>query len=394
LRIKEAKFPKIYKLKRRMLKMARTIKSVQEVEDLVRGVTFFGTGGGGDPKQGLAFLKETLQNVGKIGIVDVDELADDATVCTCFYMGSIAPHTPEVRKRMDLMGLTEKYVDRVLPTAIEALERFLDKKIEAIVPIELGGINTPAPIDAAARLEKKVVDGDYAGRAIPEIVQTTPSMAGKTLPPMSSADEWGNVAFIETVRNHQCAEALGKAISTVAFGLVGQTAFVMTGKELKKLLIRGTVSESIEVGRVIREAVAAGKDPATEIASYLKGWVLFKGTVSDKEWEDKQGFYWGTHTFSGTDKFAGQELKIWFKNENHISWLDGKPWVTSPDIMQVIDLKTGEPICNPDLKVGDKVAVIGVKKREAFNNELGIATVGPAHYGFDIKHVPIEQLLK
>ncbi|NLS44659.1 MAG: DUF917 domain-containing protein [Firmicutes bacterium] len=373
--------------------MAKTIKTVQEVEDLVRGVTFFGTGGGGNPEQGLAFLKETLNDVGKIELVDADEIPDNAMVCTCFYMGSIAPHTPEVKERMKVMGLTEKQVDRILPEAVEALERFLGKKIEAIVPIELGGINTPAPIDAAARLGKKVVDGDYAGRAIPEIVQTTPSMAGKTLPPMSSVDEWGNVAFVEKVRNHQCAEALGKAISTVAFGLVGQTAFVMTGKELKQLLIRGTVSESIEVGRVIRESVETGKDPATEIAKFLNGWVLFRGTVSNKDWEDKQGYYWGTHTFSGTGEFSGKTLKIWFKNENHISWLDDKAWVTSPDIMQVIDEKTGEPICNPDLKVGDKVAVVGVKKREAFNNELGIATVGPAHYGFDVKHVPIEELL-
>lgn len=373
--------------------MAKTIKTVQEVEDLVRGVTFFGTGGGGNPEQGLAFLKETLNDVGKIELVDAGEIPDNAMVCTCFYMGSIAPHTPEVKERMKVMGLTEKQVDRILPEAVEALERFLGKKIEAIVPIELGGINTPAPIDAAARLGKKVVDGDYAGRAIPEIVQTTPSMAGKTLPPMSSVDEWGNVAFVEKVRNHQCAEALGKAISTVAFGLVGQTAFVMTGKELKQLLIRGTVSESIEVGRVIRESVETGKDPATEIAKFLNGWVLFRGTVSNKDWEDKQGYYWGTHTFSGTGEFSGKTLKIWFKNENHISWLDDKAWVTSPDIMQVIDEKTGEPICNPDLKVGDKVAVVGVKKREAFNNELGIATVGPAHYGFDVKHVPIEELL-
>ncbi|NLS44278.1 MAG: DUF917 domain-containing protein [Firmicutes bacterium] len=373
--------------------MARLITTLQEVEDLVRGVTFFGTGGGGDPDKGLQFLKETLDDVGKIELVDVDEISDNATVCTCFYMGSIAPHTPEVKARMKTMGLVEKEVERVLPEAVKALERFLGKEIDAIVPVELGGINTPAPIDAAARLGKKVVDGDYAGRAIPEIVQITPSMAGKQLVPMSSVDEWGNVAFVEKVRNHQCAEAMGKAISTVAFGLVGQTAFVMSGKELKELLIRGTVSESIAVGKTLREAKEQGKDPATEVAKALNGWVLFKGKVSNKEWEDKQGYYWGTHTFEGAGKFKGQEFKMWFKNENHISWLDGKPYVTSPDIMQVIHSETGEPITNPALSVGEEVAIIGVKKREAFSTEQGIAIVGPAHYGFDIEHKPIEDVV-
>jgi DUF917 family protein len=40
--------------------MSRFITTTQEVEDLVRGVTFFGTGGGGDPVKGSKFLKETL----------------------------------------------------------------------------------------------------------------------------------------------------------------------------------------------------------------------------------------------------------------------------------------------------------------------------------------------
>lgn len=374
--------------------MSKVITTVQEVEDLVRGVTFFGTGGGGDPVKGLKFLKETLKDVGKIELIDVEDLDDNAMVCTCFYMGSIAPHTPEVKEKMKRMGLDKMTYERVLPEAVKALERHLGKTIDAIVPVELGGINTPAPIDAAARLGKKVVDGDYAGRAIPEIVQTTPSLNNKTLDPMTSVDEWGNIVFIEKVRNHACAEAMGKAISTVAFGLVGQTAFVMTGKELKELLVRGTVTESIAVGKALREAREAGKDPAEEVAKLLNGWVLFKGKVVDKDWEDKEGYFWGTHTISGVGKFAGHEFKIWFKNENHISWLDNQVYVTSPDIIQVIDAKTGEPITNPDLAVGDEVSVVGVKKREAFATQAGIDRVGPTHYGFNIVHKPIEEVVK
>jgi hypothetical protein len=243
-------------------------------------------------------------------------------------------------------------------------------------------------------LGKGVVDGDYAGRAIPEIVQLTPSLAGKKLAPMSSVDEWGNVAFIDKVRNHACAEALGKAISTVAFGLVGQTAFVMSGKEVKDLLIRGTVSECLAVGKALREASASGVDPATTVARLLNGWVLFRGNVTGKEWEDKQGYFWGTHTIGGTGSFAGHEFKIWFKNENHISWLDGKPYVTSPDVIEVIYTQTGEPTTNPTLAVGEEVAVVGVGKRSAFSTDQGIAVVGPAHYGFDIKHRPIKQVVK
>jgi len=375
--------------------MSKLITTVQEVEDLVRGVTFFGTGGGGSPKKGEKLLKEALKDVGKIELVDVDELADDATVCTCYYMGSIAPHTPEVEKKMKEMGLVDPEVERVLPEAVKLLEKHIGKKIDALVAIELGGINTPAPIDAAARLSKKIVDGDYSGRAIPEITQTSISLNNKKLTPILSVDEWGNVVLVEKVRNNLCAEAMGKAISTVAFGLVGQAACVITGKELKELIIRGTITESIKAGKILREARKQDKHPATEVAKALGGWVLFEGKVTDKQWEDKEGYFWGIHTITGVGKFDEQIAKIFFKNENHIMWLNDRPYVTSPDIITVINFVTGEPIVNPDLKVGDLVSVIGLKARSMFRSKEGIEILGPKHFGHEeIAYTPIEEKLK
>lgn len=373
---------------------ARKITTLQEVEDLVRGVTFFGTGGGGDPEKGLRFLSDTIKEIGSVELVDVLDLPDDATVCSCFYMGSIAPHSEETRKKMRERGMTEPAIDKVLPETIKALERYIGKKIDAIVPVELGGINTPAPIDAAARLKKKVVDGDYAGRAVPEMVQTTPSITNQVAYPMSSVDEWGNVVFIDRTRNHQCSEALGKAISTVAFGLVGQTSWLLSAKKAKELVIRGTITESIKVGRAIREAREKGEDPVRAAAETVDGWVLFKGTVTSKDTDDREGYFWGTTTIEGIENFSGHQFKLWFKNENHLSWFDGEVYVTSPDVMQVIELKTGEPITNPVLKRGDMVAVVGARAKEAITTEMGIERNGPRHYGFDLDYRPIEDVIK
>ena len=55
--------------------------------------------------------------------------------------------------------------------------------------------------------------------------------------------------------------------------------------------------------------------------------------VAAKEWEDRAGYMYGTTTIAGADGFKGHTLKVWFKNENHISWLDDKPYVTSPDMI-------------------------------------------------------------
>ena len=32
-----------------------------------------------------------------------------------------------------------------------------------------------------------------------------------------------------------------------------------------------------------------------------------------------------------------RRLKVWFKNENHVTWLNGEPWVCSPDIVSLYE---------------------------------------------------------
>ena len=146
--------------------------------------------------------------------------------------------------------------------------------------------------------------------------------------------------------------------------------------------------------KTIRESREAGKDPVEEIVNFLDGWLLFEGEVTKKEWEDKEGYYWGTHTITGQGKFAGSEFKIWFKNENHVSWLDEKPYVTSPDMLIVVNRETGEPYANSAIEEGQHVGVVGLKAVELFRSPKGIDILGPRHFGFDIDYTPIENLLK
>ena len=125
----------------------------------------------------------------------------------------------------------------------------------------------------------------------------------------------------------------------------------------------------------------------------VDGWLLFKGKVSKRETWDKEGYYWGINTIEGIDEFKGHTFKIFFQNENHITWLDDAVYVTSPDLIEVVHLANAEPITNTDLKEGDTVAVTGAKNLP-FRTDVGIAAVGPKHYGYDIEYVPIEKRVK
>ncbi|MCK4681488.1 DUF917 domain-containing protein [Candidatus Bipolaricaulota bacterium] len=370
------------------------IRSDQEIQDFARGCTFMGTGGGGDPRDGIAWLKAARDEGKEIAWVNHTEIQDDVwTVCP-FLMGSIAPLTEETKKKMQRFGLTKDAYKSIQAESVRLLEEYMDVKVGAIVAIELGGSNTAGAVAAASRLGIPAVDGDYTGRAIPEIPQTTPYLNDLPLWPISSVDKYGNLAVIKESTGYEMAERIGKFIAAASFSLVAQAGFLFKGSDMKRVVIPGTLTKCLKIGRSIRELREAGRDPVREIIKELDGWLLFEGEVSKKECEDKEGYYWGTHTITGRDDFKQAEFKIWFKNENHVSWLNGKPYVASPDMLIVVNRETGEPLANFDIAEGQHVAVIGLRAVGQFRSRKGIDILGPRHFGYEIDYTPIETLVK
>lgn len=378
------------------MKKSFVFKNKEQIEDFVRGCTFYGTGGGGDYDQGIDALNEQLQKGNEIGWVEVDDLPEGQSCCP-FLMGSIAPETDEVkRERKVIYGLGEPPLNNTssMVRAVKALEKITGSEIDVLVPIELGGGNTAACIAAAAELNIPVVNGDYTGRAIPEIQQTTPYIFEKTLLPIASCDWWENISTIQESVNWRMAERIGKMIADGGYSKCAQAGFLLPVNEMKDIVVKSTLTECYEVGKVIREAVENGNDPAEAAAKEVQGHVVFRGELTDKQSEDRQGYYWGTHTFVGSGEFEKQELKVWFKNENHVSWLNGEPYITSPDMLQIIDAKTGYPYTNNKLTVGTEVSVIAIKARPEFRTERGLEILSAKAFDFDIPYVPLEDILK
>lgn len=371
----------------------KVLKTEEEIKDFVRGCTFMGTGGGGSPEIGERLLVACLEEGKEIKWIDTSEIADSTWACTPFYMGSIAPQTEETKQKMEMVGLAQERVSRPIVAAVRALEEYTNTKVGAIIPFELGGINTPAPIDVAVRLGIPVVDGDFSGRALPEVVQGLPCLYNKKAVPITCCDQWGNVTIIKEAVSYGAAEMLGKMVSLVSFGLCGEAGFLLRWQDVKDAVIPGTLTRAYNIGTAIREARESGTSPVTSAVKAVAGWLLFKGTVSKRETEDREGYYWGMTTIEGTDEFKGHVFKIFFKNENHITWLNDEVYVTSPDIIEVVQLDTAEPITNTNLKEGDPVAVIGAKN-EKYRSDQGIALIGPKHYGYDIEYIPIENKIK
>jgi uncharacterized protein len=371
-----------------------TLTSEQECEDFVRGSCFFGVGGGGDPAAGIRMLKEDLAAGIALTWIDMDELDDAAITCCAWGMGSIAPRDPEeTQKEINRFGVSGPVHVRNLSVAVQELERYADVKIEAIIPLEPGGRNTPNPLSSGARLGIPIVDGDYSGRAVPEIVQIIPCISGHKPWPSTSVDPFGNSVIIREAATAPMAERIGKQLAVAAFGTVGMAGFLMPAKAARELFVPGTASRSLSVGRAIREARDAGSDPVAAAVAASGAHILFKGTVSGREWEDRDGYMFGTNVISGEDAFSGRKMKIWFKNENHVTWIDSTPYVTSPDLIIVLDSKTGEPKTNTVVEKGMAVGVLGIPAPAALRTAGALKVMAPRWFGFDIPYRPMEEII-
>jgi DUF917 family protein len=176
--------------------------------------------------------------------------------------------------------------------------------------------------------------------------------------------------------------------------MAGGAGHLLGGLEMKRLINRGSISRCLKIGRLLRQAREEGLDPAEHLARALDGWVLFKGRVEEKPWESKQGYMIGHFEMSGIDGYQGHQFKVWFQNENMISWLNGETYVTCPDPISVINLETGYSPTNDAIQPGDRLAVIGLKAAEYYRRPAGLEVLGPGYFGFDIPYRPIESLVK
>src|SRR2546428_8040521 len=213
------------------LRETLALSSDQEVGDFVRGCTFYGAGGGGSPNYGYAMLTRVLKEKKRIPVFDPESIADDDWTVCAYGMGSIAPRTPEILEEMKRLSLTRVKVTYKLAEAIRELERFAKVRVDVIVPLEIGGANTPDPVATAAHMGIKAVDGDYSGgRGIPEDVQTAPQHAGKRMNPLSSVDEWSDRVLLEDSVNNLVADKIGKLVSILAFAnLAANPTYLPTG---------------------------------------------------------------------------------------------------------------------------------------------------------------------
>jgi DUF917 family protein len=210
---------------------------------------------------------------------------------------------------------------------------------------------------------------------------------------MIVTDLQGNSVLVSKVASFRDAEKIARALAVVGGGTT-TVRCPITGEKLKRMIIPEGVSKAIRIGKALREAKSHRKDPVQAVIQASGGREFFRGEVQRFEWEDRDGFLWGTIHVRGSNPYEGHELKIWLKNENLISWLDEKPYVLTPDLICILDALTGEGITNTHIQEGRKIVVFGIPADPFWRTKEAIDLVSPRHFDYNIPYVPMETVMQ
>lgn len=371
------------------------LKTHEDIENFLTGCAFFGTGGGGEVIAGREALIDSLNKGCKLTLMDPKEIKEDDIFCTVFFMGSIAPKTPEILNEMKKNGYEDrKYTPtEMLVNAVDNMEKYIGKKVKGLYVVELGGSNSACCMAAAYQKGIPVIDADCSGRAIPEMENGLPAIKGKGFLPVSFIDSWGNTTITTYAFNYSAMERIGKMLSSASYGELAEAACLMEGKDLKESLVFNTLSQCLEVGRSIREAREKSENPCKAGAEAANGYFIGKGKIVKKETYDRDGYFWGTYNIEGMDELKGRNYKVWFKNENHIIWENDKPMAGSPDMIILLRWRDGEPLSNTKLAEREEVGIIIVPSRKEYLYDKAIAAFGPRHFGFDFDYIPFKPVI-
>ena len=362
----------------------------QNLEDIVVGCSFLGTGGGGSFARGLQRVYEDLQAGLTFKLMSPEEMQDDDYAAATYGVGSTAPPTDEQKQRYAKLPHIE---ERPTTAAFRLLQRYMQKNFVATIAGEIGPGNTIAAMSAAAHIGIAQLDADTVGRAAPEIDQNAVLAAGLPITPAAGVTQYGDEMILPHVATTSREEDLFRAASMVSMG-IGVADTPLAGKDAKRkgVLVQGSISHAEEVGRAYRAAIEANQDVIQAVLHAGHGYRLFEGRISGFQWKDEGGYLVGDVDILGSGKYHGSTFKIAYKNENLVSWRDGKFSVTCPDLITMVVKESAKAISNPDFEKGQNVIVIGFPSPPNWRTPRGIELFGPKHFGFDTPYIPIEQM--
>jgi len=372
------------------------VLSRENMLDYVGGAVILGCGGGGSAEGGRRMIAEAFDGGYEFRLADLTELPEDDILCIVAGVGGGVPQ--EIRDKV------AHYFERFprsqearllrLRKAAEELSEYIGKEVTSFVAAETGGGNGVLPMYLNALEGKPSVDADCCGRAKPEMGMSLTAVAGIPITPLTMVSPFMETVILKSSVDDIRAEDITRHVAIASGGGVTVARCPATVKEYMLGTAKNIVSRCVKIGEAVRKAKEDGRDPGKAFVEASDAIELFEGRVASFKMEGRGGFNWGDWNVEGAGEYEGHSLRVWFKNEHLVSWLDGKPYVSGPDLITILDSDSFEALSNfrPDgAHDGKNVSVYGLRAIDEWKTPKGIELFGPRHFGFDIEYTPLEK---
>jgi DUF917 family protein len=374
--------------------MKQLALSRDDIQPLLEGLAILGTGGGGSPDWGRMILENDLARGRSWKVVPLESVPDGWTIVCGGIMGSV--------KALESIGfdkvLTNWERDFTLLTVTRYMEKLLGRRIDAMVPFEAGGLNSPIVLTLAARMGIAAIDADALGRSAPETQMTSWHGHGIEITPMPLADSMGNIVVVSRAAEPTYVDEVGRWVVSKGGYLGANNHHPMSGLQAKRTSVPGTFSRALALGRAVRAALAGGKDPIRIVAETLSARHLIAGRIESLKEEERMGFYFTTAIVKGQRQDAGHTARLVIKNEAMLCLLDERPATIFPDPIYLLEPGTGRGFMSVELREGMDLVLLGApahpRLREAAMSPAGRKAFSPTRFGQpDLTYRPMEELL-
>jgi hypothetical protein len=343
-----------------------------DLTDLATGAWIMGTGGGGDPYPSMLETRLLYRKGASVTVIDPLDLADDDLVCCVGKMG--APLVTQER-----LGDGEAIAETV-----RRMEAYLGRRFKGVMVWEIGGANGFQALLASAILGIPVIDCDAMGRAFPQADMTTFAICDLPAYPWTMVDIRRNAIIFTEAEDWSWMERMTRAACTVLGSVAATCKAPRSGLEAKTCTVLHTVTQALRLGRLVRAAREAHRDPVAAVIEAEGGMALFAGKVADVRRRTSGGWLRGQLRIDGLGADAGRSFELDFQNEWAVGRLDGVVRATVPDLICVLDTESGEALGTETVRYGQRVSVVALPAPAILCSPKGLRHVGPRAFGYDL----------
>ncbi|WP_323179495.1 DUF917 domain-containing protein [Streptomyces sp. NBC_00654] len=381
--------------------------------DFARGCAVLGSGGGGPVAPARAVAAQAIEECGPVPVIAPDRLPGDALIMPVSEIGS-----PVVAG--------ERIGSRAEPARLRArVEEQHGRPVEAVMSGEIGGLNGCLALAWAARLGLPLLDADSMGRAFPRMDQNVLELAGMSPGPAVLADEWGRTVILDHIDGAHL-ELLGRATVDAFGGRVVSSDYPLTAAQAAAHAVAGSVTRALRLGRRtartrghgdsgtgIGIGIGIGISTGTSISTgtgvggtgresglsgdlgpahdlgpaYDSGSAYdlgpgFTGKVSSvrRSPQGDGGEATGV-LLEGMGPDAGRLVLVEGRSEFVAAVEDGRPLALVPDVICLLDLRTGETVQVESVRYGLRVQLLTLRSDPAWYTPQGLTLAGPAVFG-------------